>query len=66
VNISIATKTDSKTRICQERIDDANPVAKSKITRSLPALRDPAGKGGRLPDPRRHLRLVELVVLVDP
>src|SRR5881409_3826390 len=32
---------------------------------SLPALRDPAGQGGRLPDPRRHLHLVELVVLVD-
>src|SRR5882762_732501 len=32
---------------------------------SLPALRNPAGQGGRLPDPRRQLRLVELVVLVD-
>ena len=31
----------------------------------LPALRDPAGQGGRLPDPRRHLRLVELLVLVN-
>ena len=30
-----------------------------------PALRDPAGQGGRLPDPCRHLRLVELVVLAD-
>src|SRR5688572_20498205 len=29
------------------------------------ALRAPAGQGGRLPDPRRHLHLVELVVLVD-
>src|SRR5687768_12255979 len=28
-------------------------------------LRDPAGQGSRLPDPRRQLRLVELVVLVD-
>ena len=35
------------------------------LRRSLPALRDPAGQGGRLPDPRRHLRLVELVVLAD-
>jgi hypothetical protein len=24
----------------------------------LPSLRDPAGQGGRLPDPRRHLSLV--------
>src|SRR4029453_10353545 len=30
-----------------------------------PALRDPAGQGGPLPDPRRHLRLVERVVLAD-
>src|SRR5262245_19086242 len=32
---------------------------------SLPALRDPAWQGGRLPNPPHHLRLVELVVLVD-
>src|SRR4029450_8730710 len=30
-----------------------------------PTLRDPAGQDGRLPDPGRQLRLVELVVLVN-
>src|SRR5688500_17463829 len=29
------------------------------------ALRDPAGQGGRLPDPCRHLRLVYLLVLAN-
>jgi hypothetical protein len=34
-------------------------------SRILPALRDPAGQSGRLPDPTRHELLVELVVLVN-
>ena len=33
------------------------------FTRGL--LPDPAGQGGRLPDPRRHLRRVDLVVLAN-
>ena len=33
--------------------------------RAETALRDPTGHCGRLPDPLRHLRLLELVVLMD-
>src|SRR4030095_8213672 len=41
------------------------PPGLRRLARSLPALWDPAGQSGRLPDPRRHLRHVGLIVLAD-
>jgi hypothetical protein len=48
-------------------VEQANPRpgVSERIVDLMPALWDPAGQGGRPPDPRRQLRFVELVVLVD-
>jgi hypothetical protein len=48
-----------------EENEPAPAVVTSPVFPPSGRLRDPAGQGGCLPDPRPHLRLVELVVLVD-